>query len=137
MRMTVNGSLDAVQDGRCYGWAATKGNAAPVSVEIAVDGVTVASGEAAIFRQDLLDAGIGSGLHGFAIELPGSVRDGRYHSVAVISAGVPIAEREQVQIVPQLTTKEVDKDAPRVDVKKRKTSRIFPRISRDTTKGRR
>jgi len=54
-------------------------------VEIVLDGKVIAEGKANLFRQDLLDAGIGVGHHGFDIVLPESLFDGQERHVAARS----------------------------------------------------
>ena len=59
----------------------------PVSVDIYVDGALVSTTQAATFRQDLLNAGIGDGNHGFSIATPGAAINGQAHTVTVKYAG--------------------------------------------------
>ncbi len=75
----------------CYGtagwaWDANLPNT-PINVSI-YDGSTLLGTVAADgFRQDLLNAGIGNGYHGFGFALPDSVRDSLTHSITVKVAG--------------------------------------------------
>lgn len=55
----------------------------PVSVDIYADGSLVATVSANQFRQDLLNAGIGNGVHGFSLATPASLKDGQAHSIRV------------------------------------------------------
>lgn len=73
---------------RIAGWVWDKNQPAGlVSVDI-YDGTTrLASVPANQFRQDLLDAGQGSGKHGFDYTVPERLRDGRPHSIEVKVAG--------------------------------------------------
>jgi len=65
------GNLDLVKGFYVYGWAYNKKNPEErVEVVVFVDDKPVAEGVADLFRQDLLDAGIGDGKHAFAIKLP-------------------------------------------------------------------
>jgi hypothetical protein len=65
------GNLDAVKGFYVYGWAYNKKNLEErVEVVVFVDNKPVAEAVADLFRQDLLDAGIGDGKHGFLIKLP-------------------------------------------------------------------
>jgi GT2 family glycosyltransferase/glycosyltransferase involved in cell wall biosynthesis len=67
----VAGYLESVQAGVICGWAAdTDDWEARQLVEITADGQRVFIVEAALFRADLVAAGIGSGHHGFCIRLP-------------------------------------------------------------------
>lgn len=52
-----------------------------------IDGVAIASGTAGLFRQDLLDAGIGNGFHGFRLEIPAHFADGLSHAVTIEAPG--------------------------------------------------
>lgn len=85
---SVEGSVDALQDGQVVGWA--RDAQAPglrLRVEL-VDGATVlGSAEADRFRQDLLDAGKGDGACGFELKLPAALLDGRPHALRVRIAG--------------------------------------------------
>jgi len=54
-------------------------------VEIVLDGKVIAEGKANLFRQDLLDAGVGVGHHGFEIVLPESLFDGQERQVSARS----------------------------------------------------
>jgi hypothetical protein len=63
------GNFDAVKDGVAIGWCAENGRDDPVPVELLADGVIVASATADIFRPDLLEAGIGTGRHGFRLDV--------------------------------------------------------------------
>jgi GT2 family glycosyltransferase len=65
------GNLDFVKGFYVYGWAYNKKDLDErVEVVVFVDDKPVAEGVADLFRQDLLDAGIGDGKHGFIIKLP-------------------------------------------------------------------
>ncbi|MBI1213445.1 MAG: glycosyltransferase [Alphaproteobacteria bacterium] len=55
------------------------------TVEILCDGELVATGQANLFRQDLLDAGIGVGNHGFDITLPENIFDGAVRQITARS----------------------------------------------------
>jgi GT2 family glycosyltransferase len=80
--VAVRGFLDGVTGIEVVGWAA-QGAKAPCEVQLVVDDQWVASGEAADFRADLLEAGIGKGKHGFRISLPTSLIDGKTHRLRV------------------------------------------------------
>ena len=59
----------------------------PVSVDVYSDGVFVARWLADSFRQDLLNAGIGNGAHGFFGATPASLKDGVQHTITVRFTG--------------------------------------------------
>ncbi len=65
------GNFDAVKGGVAIGWCAEHGRDEPVTVELLADGAIVTSATADIFRSDLLAAGIGSGRHGFRLDVSG------------------------------------------------------------------
>jgi hypothetical protein len=71
-RRRYEGVVEAVRDGCLHGWCRLTGVADPVTLELQVDGQTVLTFVADGFRQDLLDAGYGTGRHGFCLDL-GSV----------------------------------------------------------------
>ena len=53
----------------------------PITVDLYEDGVYIETVTAGNFRQDLLNAGIGNGVHGFQINTPGKLLDGLWHQV--------------------------------------------------------
>ncbi|MGR5254317.1 glycosyltransferase [Vibrio astriarenae] len=74
----TRGAIDTIDAGVAYGWVAYENSDEPVSLHIVAEGRVIGSGEANLFRQDLLKANIGNGHHGFEIavnSLP--VNDGR------------------------------------------------------------
>jgi hypothetical protein len=111
----VVGSLDTIADGTCYGWAVVPGTDNAIEIGIAVDGTVMAGGLADRFRQDLHEAGHGSGNHAFVIELPASVRDSRFHSISAIANGRVFAHRDEVQLLPKLTPDQFERHAPWLD----------------------
>jgi RHS repeat-associated protein len=83
------GSFDGVDCNVISGWAwdANQPNTA-INVDI-YDGNTLIETVAANqFRQDLLNAGIGNGIHGFSVATPASLKNGVAHSVHVKIAGM-------------------------------------------------
>jgi hypothetical protein len=54
-----------------FGWCQRIGSNDPVWLEVLIDDRLVASCRADVFRQNLLDAGVGAGAHGFVSALPG------------------------------------------------------------------
>jgi hypothetical protein len=73
-RRIYRGRIDGVIDGRLFGWCQQIGSTDPVQLEMFIDDQLAASFQADVFRQDLRDAEIGSGAHGFAVELGGNQR---------------------------------------------------------------
>ncbi len=86
---TSGGHFDGANCTTISGWAwdGSQPNT-PVVVEI-YNGNTLIQGNilANNFRQDLLDAYIGNGVHGFSIPLPAALKDGGSHWISVRIAG--------------------------------------------------
>jgi hypothetical protein len=68
-RRRYEGMLDGVRDGRLYGWCRLTASNEPVTLDLFVDDRPVLTVHADRFRQDLLDAGFGSGHHAFSVAL--------------------------------------------------------------------
>lgn len=84
----VRGSIDVVSGRSVLGWAANLASPnSPVTAEILVDGVPAGTVRADLYRSDLAQAGIGTGLHAFSFELPDHVVDGSPHTIALRVAG--------------------------------------------------
>ncbi|PWJ59675.1 putative secreted protein (Por secretion system target) [Dyadobacter jejuensis] len=76
---TLNGHFDGANCGTMGGWAYDYSNPnTPVYIDI-LEGSTVIQSNipAANFRQDLLNAGLGNGVHGFEINTPSSLKNGQ------------------------------------------------------------
>jgi hypothetical protein len=65
---SFRGNIDGIIDGHLVGWCWEEGEARPVSLDLFVNGVPVQTVRADTFRDDLRDAGIGNGCHGFDID---------------------------------------------------------------------
>lgn len=76
------GHLDDVIGRRVRGWA-FDGIDGSADLRLEVDGVTLGVFRASMFRNDLLRAGIGTGSHGFIVEVPFVFSDGREHEISV------------------------------------------------------
>lgn len=112
----LKGSLDAIHNGQCYGWALDDCSSVPVEVSIFVDERFAGAGKAENYCLDLEQAGLADGKLGYCIDLPDALRDGRYHRVeARDAAGRVIASRDSIQVVPRLTPAEFDRHAPWID----------------------
>jgi hypothetical protein len=87
---TARGNFEAVDEENIAGWAWDQNQPdGPIDVEIYEgDGVLtlLASVPAAQFRQDLLDAKVGDGRHGFSYPTPARLKDGKAHTVRVVTA---------------------------------------------------
>jgi hypothetical protein len=68
-RRRYEGILEGARGDSLYGWCRLTHTTEPVALEVLVDGTPVLRLVADVFRQDLLDAGIGEGSHGFFISL--------------------------------------------------------------------
>lgn len=81
---TCQGHLDGVEAGVVWGWARDTVRAEPASVEIRVDGSTVAVVRAELPRSDLADAGFGDGCHGFRVALPDGTLTAPSHELRAV-----------------------------------------------------
>jgi hypothetical protein len=88
-RRVYHGKVDGVEGGSIFGWCQLLGSTDPVRLEMFIDGELVTSFLAGVFRQDLLDAKIGDGAHGFVVEL-GALRPKPDAFIHVRVAGRPI-----------------------------------------------
>ncbi len=70
-RRRFDGYIDEIRDNTLTGWACQRDVPVPVTVTVFRDDVPVTECRADRLRQDLLQSGIGSGQHGFAIDLHG------------------------------------------------------------------
>jgi hypothetical protein len=89
-KATVGGSLDGADGEYIAGWAWDKNQPdSPIDVDIYEgDGVLtlLATVPATQFRQDLLDAKVGDGRHGFSYPTPARLKDGKAHTIRVITS---------------------------------------------------
>ncbi len=83
MRDSISGYVDGCDDGTLQGWAAAEGSLEPVTVDVLCDGASIGHARAGIFREDLKNAGIGSGRHGFAFAVPAEIRARREYTLEV------------------------------------------------------
>jgi hypothetical protein len=68
-RRRFDGLIEGVRGGQLYGWCALTKSAEAVTLDVLVDDRVSLTLVADIFRQDLLDAGIGEGRHGYFVPL--------------------------------------------------------------------
>jgi hypothetical protein len=66
-RRRYEGLIEGIRDGQLYGWCWLTQTDDPVTLDVLVDNRFVMRVVAGTFRQDLVDASIGSGRHGFVI----------------------------------------------------------------------
>jgi len=85
------GHLDVVDGESVAGWAWDKSQPWPPSKVDIYDGETLlATVTANRFRQELLDAGIGSGQHAFVYATPAELKDGKAHTIRVTISGTDV-----------------------------------------------
>jgi hypothetical protein len=65
---SFRGNIDGIFDGHLIGWCLEEGESRPVLLDLLLDGVAIHTIRADTFRDDLRDAGIGGGHHGFDID---------------------------------------------------------------------
>lgn len=66
----IRANLEVIVDGFLQGWFFNSGDLNSKTVHIVADGAYIGATVAERFRQDLLDASVGSGAHGFELRLP-------------------------------------------------------------------
>ena len=80
-----NGNFETADCSSITGWAWDPQQPnTPISVNIYADNNLVATVSANQFRQDLLNAGIGNGAHGFSLATPANLKDGQPHQIRVL-----------------------------------------------------
>jgi SAM-dependent methyltransferase len=83
------GRIEAVSGGQLIGWAADLSEPSRhLSLDLFIDNKLVRKVVANVPRADLAASGIGAGDHGFRVELPRHVLDGRRHYVAAAARGI-------------------------------------------------
>ena len=70
-RRTFGGYIDGIQGTLLGGWAYERSLGLPLTITVFRDDVPVLDGVADQYRQDLADAGIDDGRHGFSVDLAG------------------------------------------------------------------
>lgn len=87
--LLLEGFFENMRGLRVRGWAWNSMQPdAPVEVEVLDGGTPVMAVLADLYREDLVKAGKGNGLHAFDIELPGSLCDNRPHEIRIRVRGV-------------------------------------------------
>lgn len=100
----VNGRVDAIDQGRVFGWAFDP--AEPhrrVAIRVILDGKTIAEATADRERPDLRRNGIGDGKHAFEIALPEPAASRTSDLVVVAVNG---SDKEQTLRVPSPTSRQ-------------------------------
>lgn len=98
MAELIRGHVDTTGGGFVAGWAAGDRDE-PVEIVLLIDGMAVAQIRADQFRQDLFDAGIGTGHRGFQAAVPAYYFDGLPHTIAVQVAGSAMLHPDPAQVV--------------------------------------
>lgn len=80
---SLDGRIELVSEGNVIGWAADKERAAPLEVELLIDGLESGRSMADKYRVDLAQAGFGTGHHMFCLPVPSIFLDGCIHNVSV------------------------------------------------------
>jgi hypothetical protein len=88
--VTVGGGINGADGEIIHGWAWDQDQPnSPIDVDI-YEGDTVltllATVPASQFRQDLLDAKVGDGRHGFSYPTPARLKDGQTHTIRVVTS---------------------------------------------------
>ncbi|MBN4094673.1 glycosyltransferase [Methylobacterium sp. OT2] len=84
------GKIDTVEHDFVYGWAYDDEHPeSSVDVKLHIDGKPVSQGLANLYRTDLDAASIGTGYHGFCLEIPIYARDGLAHYMEIWRAEQP------------------------------------------------
>jgi len=79
-----NGDFNSADCSTISGWAWDPQQPnTPISVSIYADDNLVATVSANQFRQELLNAGIGNGTHGFSFATPANLKNGQPHQIRV------------------------------------------------------
>ncbi|HVX04487.1 MAG TPA: phytanoyl-CoA dioxygenase family protein [Rhodanobacteraceae bacterium] len=112
----LKGSIDAVHNGHCHGWAMDPETPASIEVELFVDGKSIGRGFADRYRADLEQAGLRDGRLAFSIRVPEALHDGREHLIEMHSIdGRVITARENMRMTPGFSVAEFERGAPWID----------------------
>src|SRR5262249_24940363 len=79
--------FDVIDTNHMGGWAWLAGTDTPQKLDVYDGSTLLTTITADKFRQDLLNAGIGNGVHGFDSPTPASLIDGQSHYVSIKFAG--------------------------------------------------
>jgi len=90
-RRRFDGVIDGISEGRLHGWCRLTGSSDPVALDLFADDRPVLAFRAEAFRQDLLDAGFGTGHHSFALDLSQlDLRPGAIVQIRVATHGIEL-----------------------------------------------
>jgi hypothetical protein len=95
-RRQYSGIIERMSDGYLLGWSRLTASADPVALDLSADDQLVLAFKADLFRQDLLDAGYGTGHHGFRLDLRGlNLRPDSVIRIRVATHGVELENSGQ------------------------------------------
>lgn len=83
----IDGYLDLVSSIMIAGWAKHAASDDPLEIDICVDGTVVGRTMAEHYRPSLMEAGLGTGRHGFAMKTPLRLFDGAEHKITAKITG--------------------------------------------------
>jgi len=82
------GFFDSANCNQLAGWAADGSQLnSPIDVDVDDGSTLIATVLANVFRQDLLNAGLGNGVHGYVIPTPAALKTGTTHTVTIKAGG--------------------------------------------------
>jgi hypothetical protein len=85
------GTLDVADGQQIAGWVWDRSQPnSPLSVDVYDGSAKLATVPANLFRQDLLNFGVGNGNHAFSLPTPASLKDGKTHAIYARVAGTQI-----------------------------------------------
>jgi GT2 family glycosyltransferase len=88
----LRGAIDAVNHSEIRGWAQdTAHPEKPLYLELYIDGTRTAGTYANCYRDDLRQAGLGSGYHAFVFQSPLAMLDGTSHTIKISPANSDVA----------------------------------------------
>jgi hypothetical protein len=95
-RRQYSGIIERMSGGYLVGWSRLTASADPVMLDLLADDQQVLPFQADLFRQDLLDAGYGTGHHGFRLDLRGlNLRPDSVIRIRVATHGVELENSGQ------------------------------------------
>jgi hypothetical protein len=96
VRRQYTGIIERRSGSHLLGWSHLTGSADPVALELSADGQPVLAFQADLFRPDLLEAGYGTGHHGFELDLRGlNLRPDSIIRIQVATHGIALRNSGQ------------------------------------------
>ena len=87
------------RDGKVHGWAKQQNSDNPVSLEIRVNNILVATVEASEYQNALEEQNIGNGHHGFTADISAHLLKGKTNSLTIINTGDRLAFENSIQTI--------------------------------------